>query len=108
MPGLQWNILDFGAGAARVHQSRAAWDVAEAEYRLAVLRGLKDAEDSLARFGKRRLALVALARVEASARRLAMLADQRYSAGTLMRIDSLMAERQAIIAEADRVASVAA
>ncbi len=98
-PQIQWNFLDFGRGAARVHQAEAARDEAEASYRSAVLQALKDAEDSLSRFGNRRSTLASLLRVRDSARRAATLTGQRQRAGTASLIDALDAERQRVSAE---------
>jgi NodT family efflux transporter outer membrane factor (OMF) lipoprotein len=98
-PTLQWNFLDFGRAKARVRQAEAARDEAEANYRAAVLGALRDAEDSLARFGRRRTALIALARAGIAAERSAQLMRQRYEAGTVSMIDFLDAERQRIAAE---------
>ncbi len=99
MPQLQWNFLDFGRGFARVHQAEAARDEAEANYRGAVLQALKDAEDSLSRFGNRRNTLASLLRVRASAQRVSTLTGQRQRAGTASLIDTLDAERQRVSAE---------
>lgn len=98
-PALQWNILDFGRGKARVRQAEAARDEAEGNYRSAVLGALRDAEDALGRFGQRRVALGALARARAAADRSALLTRQRYDAGAASLIDLLDAERQRISAD---------
>lgn len=99
LPQLSWNFLDFGRAAAQVRQNEAARDEAAAQYRSTVLRALQDAEDSLARFGKQRSTLAALARVKLSADRAAELTRQRYQAGTATMIDLLDTERQRVSAE---------
>jgi len=99
MPQIQWSFLDFGRNAAKVDQAKGTRDEAEAQYRQSVLGALKDAEDSLTRFGHQREQLVALAQTKASAERAAVLMQQRYRAGTATLIDSLDAERQRVSAE---------
>jgi outer membrane protein TolC len=91
---LSWSFLDFGRGAANVHQSEARRDQAEAQYRKAVLRALQDAETSLARFGHARQQLANLARAEQAAERAAGLNGQRVEAGSSSLIDQLDIERQ--------------
>ncbi|MEO0061659.1 MAG: hypothetical protein RLZZ08_219 [Pseudomonadota bacterium] len=98
MPQLSWNFLDFGRNAARVEQAEATRDEAEAKYRQTVLAALRDAEDSLSRFGQQRETVAALARVEASSTRMAALTRQRYAAGVIARTDMLEADRQALAA----------
>ena len=98
-PMLQWNVLDFGRGRARVEQARGARDEAEARYRQAVLSALQDAENALSRFGNRRQTVASLARARASADRAAALMQQRYRAGTATLIDTLDVERQRVGAE---------
>jgi NodT family efflux transporter outer membrane factor (OMF) lipoprotein len=108
LPQLQWSVLDFGRGAARVRQSEAQRDEAEALYKQAVLSALQDAEDSLSRFGHRRETVASLVRVRASATRAATLMQQRYAGGTATLIDALDAERQRVAAEQNLADAVAA
>lgn len=98
-PMLSWSFLDFGRGAADVRKSEAQRDQAEAQYRKTVLAALQDAETSLSRFGKARLQLASLARVEQSSARSATLNQQRVEAGTSALIDQLDIERQRVSAE---------
>lgn len=98
-PMLQWNLLDFGRGRARVEQAEGERDEAGASYRQAVLGALRDAEDALARFGARRQTLVSLVRAKASADRASTLMQQRFRAGTATLIDTLDVERQRVAAE---------
>lgn len=107
-PMLQWNFLDFGRGRARVDQAKGQRDEAEAQYRGAVLSALKDAEDSLSRFGRRRETVASLMRSKASADRAATLMQQRFRAGTATLIDTLDAERQRVAAEQNLSAGLAA
>jgi multidrug efflux system outer membrane protein len=107
-PQLSWSFLDFGRNRARVGQAEAVRDEAEARYRGAVLTALRDAEDSLARFRDRRIAVAELARNRDLAERTARLTAERYRAGTATRIDQLGAERQQISAEQNLLTARAA
>ncbi|MGK2910112.1 MAG: efflux transporter outer membrane subunit [Sphingobium sp.] len=98
-PQLSWNILDFGRNRARIGQSEAVRDEAEARYRGAVLTALQDAEDSLSRFRYQRINVAALARTKSTADRAVTLMTQRYAAGTISLIALLNAQRQQISAE---------
>jgi len=107
-PQLQWNFLDFGRNKARVRQAEAARDEAEAQYRQTVLGALRDAEDSLSRFGARRANVAGLARAKSAADRAAALMQQRYKAGTATLIDTLDTERQRVAAEQNLTSATAA
>ena len=98
-PMLQWNVLDFGRGSARVDQAKGKRDEAEARYRQTVLAALRDAEDSLSRFGSQRRALGGYAHASASADRASGLMKQRYAAGTVNLSDLLDVERQRVSAQ---------
>ncbi|MGN6377056.1 MAG: efflux transporter outer membrane subunit [Sphingomonas sp.] len=98
-PMLQWNVLDFGRGAARVEQARGQRDEAAAQYRKTVLGALRDAEDALSRFGSQRRVVGGYARAKASADRAAALMQQRYHAGAANLTDLLDVERQRVAAE---------
>ena len=99
MPQLQWNVFDFGRGAARVGQAEGVRDEAAARYNEAVLGALRDAEDALSRYGASRQSVASLARTKASAERTARLSRQRFEGGTGSRIELLEAERQLMNAE---------
>ncbi|MCP3733642.1 efflux transporter outer membrane subunit [Sphingomonas sp. RP10(2022)] len=107
-PMLQWNFLDFGRNRARIDQAKGQRDEAEAQYRGAVLAGLRDAEDSLSRFGHRRETVASLMRSKASADRAAALMQQRFQAGTATLIDTLDAERQRVAADENLSSGLAA
>ncbi|MBT0671373.1 efflux transporter outer membrane subunit [Novosphingobium profundi] len=98
MPQISWPLLDFGKSKAQVEQAKAQRDQAEAQYRQTVLKGLQDAEDSLARFGATRRQLAQLAASQQSADKAASLNAQRTRAGTSSLIDQLDIERQALSA----------
>ncbi|MGV7207246.1 efflux transporter outer membrane subunit [Oxalobacteraceae bacterium A2-2] len=98
-PQLSWNMLDFGRVKANVAKSEGARDEAEAQYRIAVLGALRDAEDALSRFRQQRATVAAIARAKASADRAATLTAARQRAGTASLIDVLDSERQQLGAE---------
>jgi NodT family efflux transporter outer membrane factor (OMF) lipoprotein len=93
-PQLSWSFVDFGKARAATRQSEAQRDLADAQYRQAVLEALQDAETSLSRFGNVRAQLGRLAQAEATAARAAALNRQRVAAGTSATIDQLDIERQ--------------
>ncbi len=105
VPYLQWNAFDFGRTKARVDQSRAAFDEAQAKYESTVLGALRDADVALSRYGHERENVVSLRTVESSARLAATLTEQRYRAGTATALDWLDAERTRYTAEQNRIQS---
>jgi outer membrane protein, multidrug efflux system len=108
LPQIEWGLLDFGRSLARLRQTRSARDEAEAQYRQAVLSALQDAESSLSRFGRQRQSVAELAGIKASADRSAALMRQRYDAGAASLSQSLEADRQALDAERNLDAAIAA
>nr|WP_314539051.1 efflux transporter outer membrane subunit [uncultured Massilia sp.] len=98
-PQLSWNVLDFGRINAGIEQAAGVRDEAEAQYQLAVLGALRDAEDALSRFRQRRQTLATIARAKATADRAAELTWARQKAGTASLIDVLDVERQQLAAE---------
>ncbi|MFK3737409.1 efflux transporter outer membrane subunit [Massilia sp. TN1-12] len=98
-PQLSWNVLDFGRINAGIERAEGVRDEAEAQYQLAVLGALRDAEDALSRFRQRRTTLATIARAKATADRAAALTVARQKAGTASLIDVLDVERQQLAAE---------
>jgi NodT family efflux transporter outer membrane factor (OMF) lipoprotein len=98
-PVLQWSPLDLGRNQARIGQARAARDEAVANYRKTVLSALEDAETGLDRYGRQRAAVVSLARVKASADRVAALTDLKIQGGTASTLDILDAEQHRVQAD---------
>lgn len=98
-PRLSWNFLDFGRNAARIEQAEGVRDEAEAQYRVAVLGALRDAEGALSRFRQRRATVATIARAKAAADHAAELMAARQKAGTASLIDLLDTQRQQIAAE---------
>jgi NodT family efflux transporter outer membrane factor (OMF) lipoprotein len=90
-PQLSWSFLDFGRNKAKVRQSEAVRDEAEARYRGTVLTALRDAEDSLARYREGRVTVAALARARDKAALAESLTEQRFRAGTTTRVALLKA-----------------
>lgn len=108
VPQLQWGLLDFGRTSAAIAQTRAGRDEAEAQYRQVVLGALQDAETSLSRFAQQRRTVAALAEISRSAEQSAALMRHRYERGVISLGDSLDAERQRLLAEANLRSAVAA
>lgn len=108
VPQLQWGLLDFGRTNAAIEQTRAGRDEAEAQYRQVVLGALQDAESSLSRFAQQRRTVAALAEIKRSADQSAALMRQRYERGVISLGDSLEAERQRTLAEANLRSAMAA
>ncbi len=98
-PQLSWNVLDFGRAKAGVARAEGVREEAEAQYQVAVLGALRDAEDALSRFRQRRTTVATIARAKATADRAALLTGARQKAGTANLIDVLDAERQQLAAE---------
>jgi NodT family efflux transporter outer membrane factor (OMF) lipoprotein len=98
-PQLSWNVLDFGRVNAGIDQAEGVRDEAEAQYQVAVLGALRDAEDALSRFRQRRMTLATIARAKATADRAAALTVARQKAGTASLIDVLDVARQQLSAE---------
>lgn len=97
-PMLQWNLIDFGRGAANVSQAKARRDEAEAAYRSTVLSALREVEDALVRFRAARTNVASQARAEASAAKIEELARQRFEVGAAPRthlIEAQLAHAQA-------------
>lgn len=99
LPRLRWSLFDGGRSAADLRAAEAGRDEAAATYRQTVLAALQDAENALARFGAQRLGYArALEILDLSARAVG-LADQRATAGTASRRDSLGTRRQMLDSE---------
>jgi NodT family efflux transporter outer membrane factor (OMF) lipoprotein len=106
-PQISWDFLDFGRNEARVREAEGVRDEAEAQYRKTVLGALRDAEDSLARFGYAREQVAILARAKRAADEASALAFERYRAGTAPLTDALDTQRQQISAEQDLAQAIA-
>ncbi|WP_280117213.1 efflux transporter outer membrane subunit [Sphingobium fuliginis] len=102
-PTLQWNVADFGRGAAGVDKARAGRDEADAGYRAAVLAALQDAESSLNRYGEARKGFGAATRSALSAGVSADLADQSWRAGRSSALVALSARNEQLGADDARI-----
>jgi NodT family efflux transporter outer membrane factor (OMF) lipoprotein len=91
-PALQWTPWDFGRNRARVAQSNAARDEADANYRQTVLNALADAETALARYGQQRDAVSDLGAARDSAEESYRLTEIRLRGGTAATTDVLDAD----------------
>jgi NodT family efflux transporter outer membrane factor (OMF) lipoprotein len=98
-PMLSWNFMDFGRAKARVSQAEAARDAAEAQYDAAVLTALRDAEDSLSRYGHARTQVASWSRAQSAADESVTLMRERQEAGTVSKIQVLNAQRQLLTAK---------
>lgn len=98
-PVLRWSPFDFGRTRARITQAEAARDEALATYRRTVLIALGDAETALSRYAHQRDSVVGLARVAASADRVAAFTELRVRGGTATTLDVLDAERRRLDAQ---------
>ena len=104
LPRLQWNLLDFGRTAASIDQAESARDEAEARYVEVVLGALRDAEQSLARFGQQRANVAALAQISRQADTAAELNEQRRAAGVISQgeLNTSIRKREQARANLDR------
>jgi NodT family efflux transporter outer membrane factor (OMF) lipoprotein len=93
-PVLSWNFLSIPGTRAKVRGAEADRDEALGNYEQSVLAALRDANDSLSRFGRTRVAVVERRRARDAAVIAATMTRERYAAGTASRIDLLDTERQ--------------
>lgn len=96
LPQIKWSLFDGGRAERQVQVAKGAYAEAEAKYRQTVLGALQDAEGSLARFGAQRIAFARTIDAEQRGLTTVGLQQQRLSAGTVGRTDTLTAERQAL------------
>lgn len=98
-PFLQWRPLDFDRTQSQIALAKGQTAEAVADYRRVVLGALQDAETSLSRYMRQRERLAALARVQASADKVASMTAIRVKGGTASTIDQLDAERRRLDAQ---------
>jgi NodT family efflux transporter outer membrane factor (OMF) lipoprotein len=96
--GVDWPLLDGGAGLAQVAAQQAALDGAQANYRAAVLVAVQDVEDQLVALARGTERVTALARADAAAQEALHLARDRYAAGLIDFGTLLDSERSALTA----------
>ncbi len=98
-PTVSWPLLDLGRVKARVDESRALEEQAEANYSATVLRALQEAESSLVTYDRARSRLGSLADAASASERAAALARLRYESGVSDFLQVLDAERTMLEAE---------
>ena len=98
-PFLQWRPFDFDRTQSQIALARGQTAEAVADYKRVVLGALQDAETSLSRYMRQRERLAALARVQASADKVATMTAIRVKGGTASTIDQLDAERRRLEAQ---------
>jgi len=102
--GVDWPLLDGGAGLAQVAAQQAALDGAQVNYRAAVLVAVQDVEDQLVALARGAERVSALARADAAAKEALQLARDRYAAG-LIDFGTLLDSERAALTAGDTLAS---
>jgi multidrug efflux system outer membrane protein len=104
-PRLSWPAFDLGRVRQQVKAAGARAEAALATYEQIVLQALEEAENALTEYDRERLRLSYLRESSKSAEEAASLARQRYKDGVANFLDVLDAERVALQAQNDAVAS---
>jgi len=98
-PVISWPALNLGRVKARVDQSRARADEAQAQYSLTVLRALQEVETGLSRYRTSRVRVDRIRDAAAASARAADLARLRFEGGVADFLQVLDAERTQLDAE---------
>jgi NodT family efflux transporter outer membrane factor (OMF) lipoprotein len=98
-PIISWPALNLGRVKARVDQTRAQADEAQARYEQTVLRALQEVETGLSRYRTARARVARIADAAASSARAADLARLRFEGGVADFLQVLDAERTQLDAE---------
>lgn len=104
-PRLIWAAFDLGRVRQQVVAAGARAEGALAQYEQTVLQALEEAENALTAYERERQRLVYLREAAKSAEEAAKLARERYKDGVASFLDVLEAERAALVAQSDVVAS---
>ena len=104
-PHLTWAAFDLGRVRQRVVAAGARADAALGQYEQTVLLALEGTENALTAFGRERQRLQYLNEATKAAEEAANLARERYKDGVASFLDVLDAERVALSAQNDAVAS---
>ena len=104
-PRLTWAAFDLGRVKQQIVAAGARADAALATYQKIVLDSLEEAENALTAYERERQRLGFLREATKSAEEAAKLARERYKDGVASFLDVLEAERVALIAQSDVVAS---
>jgi NodT family efflux transporter outer membrane factor (OMF) lipoprotein len=99
-PTIAWNFPNQAGPRARVRQAKANADAALAGFDAAVLRALKETEQSLSAYGAELDRRQALADAQDKAQKAFDLADDQFLAGALTNLDLLTTEQSLISVDA--------
>lgn len=98
-PVVSFPFLDIGRVRQRVNVARAERDLAQAEYRAAVVRAMSEHDAALVTYDRAHARLAILESAASSSRRAADLAQQRFEAGLTDFLQVLDAQRTLLEAE---------
>lgn len=104
-PRLTWAALDLGRVKQQIAAAGARAEGALSQYQQTVLQALEEAENALTAYERERQRLQYLREAAKSAEEAAKLARERYKDGVASFLDVLEAERAALVAQSDVVAS---
>lgn len=104
-PSIRWRLLDYGRLQAQLAASRARTDGALAAYEQTVLRALEETENALARYAAAMARMEPLLARQRAAERARDLALEQYEVGRADPLARLDAERTALGAARDVIAS---
>ncbi|MGO9931689.1 MAG: efflux transporter outer membrane subunit [Steroidobacteraceae bacterium] len=104
-PSIIWSFPNQAAPRARVRQAKASAAAQLAGFNAAVLRALKETEQSLAAYGAELERRQALAEAQHLAIRAFALADNQFRAGAITYLDLLTTEQSLVSADAAVAAS---
>jgi NodT family efflux transporter outer membrane factor (OMF) lipoprotein len=107
-PSISWAFPNQAAARARVRASKADAAAALDQFDAAVLRGLKETEQSLAAYGAELDRGQALGDAQTQARRAFDLAQGQVAAGSISALDLLTSEQQLVASDAAVASSNAA
>jgi len=107
-PSVSWSFPDQAAARARIHQAQAGASAALAGFDAAVLKALRETEQSLAGYTAELAHHRALADAHEQARTAFDMAHGQYLAGALSNLDLLTSEQSLVQADAALAASDAA
>lgn len=99
-PSIAWSFPNQAGPRARVRQAQASADAALAGFDAAVLRALKETEQSLSSYGAELDRRQALADAQDKAQKAFDLADDQFLAGALTNLDLLTSEQSLISVDA--------
>jgi gold/copper resistance efflux pump len=105
-PSLRWGLFDLGRVRAQVRVRRAETDAALAAYERVVLRALEEAENAFQRFGSAQARLLHRDEQAREATRAGARAARRHDAGADTYLSALLARRDALQADLDRIDAI--